>query len=91
MDRLLEQVRRMTRLTPSPQVLEVPQWNGQRKPRVVSGRSLLGREGYAALDLENYFVQRVLNTFDGDTRPDFVKGIQSSDLTQIHLLAKMRD
>lgn len=86
---LLEQIAQMKRPTRSPQVMEILEENGRRIPRMVSGNRLFDNEPYRGMDLEDYFVRRVLTTLDGDTRRHFVTGVQESRLTQLRVLAEV--
>ena len=44
---------------------------------------------YKSYELNDYFVRRILTTFDGDTRPDFVDAVQDSRLVKLELIAKL--
>ena len=43
------------------------------------------------LSLPDYFIRRILTTFDGDTRPEFVNGVQESSLEQLHVMARLAE
>jgi len=86
---LLVQVNRMKHHTNAPKVMEVIEIDGHRLPRIISGNRLIAHQDYQSLNLEDYFVRRILTTLDGDTRPDFVEAVQESSLTRLDLLAKL--
>jgi hypothetical protein len=86
-NRLRGQVQRMRSHTRSPKVMEIPEANGIRDPRVLSGRRLLGDGVRRSVPLPGYITSRVLTTLDGDTRPDFVDAVQESSATRIHVMA----
>ena len=88
--RLLDQVRNMRRLTRSPKVMVVPLIDGVREPRMLSGARVLAGETPRGLRLSDYVVARITTTFDGDTRPFFVEGVQDSSLAQLRVHAEMR-
>src|SRR5579862_7463391 len=79
-ERLISQIEDMKHLTRSPKVIEYPRDNDHPMPEVISGRRLLENQSYRPMRLDSYFVARVLTTFDGDTRPDFVESVQESRL-----------
>lgn len=86
-DRLYGQIKDMQRLTRAPKIMEIVNDGGIRTPRIVSGNRFLNDQPYRSYDLSSYMTSRVLTTFDGDTRPDFVQSVQDSTLTQVQLLA----
>ena len=88
--RLVGQIQEMRHLTRSPKVLLVRELDGRREPLMASGQIIA--EGGAAqrLSLPDYFVRRLLTTFDGDTRPEFVAGVQESSLQQLRVLARIQ-
>lgn len=86
---LVKQLSRMKNHTNAPKVMEVVDIDGKRFPRIISGNRILSLQSYQSLNLEDYFVRRVLTTLDGDTRPDFVEAVQDSTLTRLNLLAKL--
>jgi len=86
---LKEQVRKMKKFTNSVKVMEIPQENGRRRPRIISGQRILASEPYTGYDLSDYFVRRIVTTLDGDTRPKFVEAAQDSRLTQLRVLANL--
>jgi len=90
-ENLLEQIRRMKRLTRSPQIMEIPDVGGRRIPRILSANKVLAGDLPSGYDLSDYFVRRVLTTLDGDTRPDFVGGVSNSRLTSLRIFAKTTD
>lgn len=85
---LKDQIQKMRNHTRSPKVMEIPVENGQRRPKIISGQRILGNESYKSYELSDYFANRILTTFDGDTREDFVKAVQESKLTQLNLIAR---
>lgn len=66
-ERLIGQIRDMSRLTRSPKVMEIPVVNGDREPRMLSGTRLLAGEGSRGLALPEYVVARITTTLDGET------------------------
>jgi hypothetical protein len=89
-NRLADQIRNMRRLTPSPKVILIRDINGRREPEVRSGVRILEGLPTKPEPLADYFVRRVLTTLDGDTRPDFVAGVQDSSLKQLRVSARFR-
>jgi hypothetical protein len=89
-ERLIGQVRDMSRLTRSPKVMEIPIVGGEREPRMLSGTRLLAGKSSRGLALPEYVVARITTTLDGDTRPIFVDGVQESTLAQLRVHAEMR-
>lgn len=85
-DRLFGQIRTMRQHTRSPKVLELGD-ERRRRPRVISGTRVVERGRYVPQELPEYFTGRVLTTFDGDTRPDFIASVQYSSFPTIHMLA----
>ena len=90
-DRLIGQIREMRRLTRSPKVLLVREINGRREPMVASGVRIAEGLPTQILSLPDYFIRRILTTFDGDTRPEFVNGVQESSLEQLHVMARLAE
>jgi len=88
--RLVGQVQNMCHLTRSPKVLLIRELDGHREPLVASGRRIMEEARSPALSLPDYFVRRILTTFDGDTRPEFVAGVQESSLKQLRILARVQ-
>lgn len=88
-ERLLGQIQDMKRLTRAPKVMEIPDSNGTRVPQMVSGNRILAGARYRSFRLADYVVARVLTTLDGDTRPQFVNGVQDSALTQFRIRAEL--
>lgn len=86
---LRQQVQKMKRLTNSVKVMEIPVENGQRRPRIVSGQRIVEGKAYKSYELSDYFARRILTTFDGDTRRDFVNKVQDSGLTELRLIARL--
>lgn len=87
-ENLLKQIRKMKRLTEAPKVMEIPEEEGNRVPRIISGNRLLSGNNYTNDHLSDYIVRRVLTTLDGDTRPNFVTAVQDSSLTKLRVLAR---
>ena len=88
-NKLRDQVQKMKRFTNSVKVMEIPEISGQRRPRIVSGHRVLADEPYTSYDLSDYFVRRILTTFDGDTRREFVDSVQDSGLTRLRVIANL--
>jgi len=86
--RLFGQIDKMRTLTKSPKVMDIPQRGGIANPGIYSGRVLRNGGTPQRYDLGDYFVQRVLTTMDGDTRPGFVDGVQDSGLTILRVVAR---
>ena len=89
-DRLRRQVELMKRLTRSPKILEVPDGVTTRYPTVVSANRFQSSLLFRHLYLEDYFVQRVLTTLDGDTRPSFVDSVEESSFAALKITASIR-
>lgn len=89
LSRLRGQIEDMKRLTRSPKVMETVDRNGIRIPRIVSGNRILDGQPYHSYELGAYMTGRVLPTHDGDTRPDFVRGVRDSGLTELRVLAEI--
>ena len=79
----------MRQYTRSPKVLLFRESDGRRVPEVVSGVRLVERLPFKPVALPDYFVRRVLTTFDGDTRPEFVTAVQESSLQKLRVLARI--
>jgi hypothetical protein len=88
-DRLIDQIVHMRHLTRSPKVLFIPDRDGTRQPIMASG--VLISEGLPnrGMPLPDYFVRRILTTFDGDTRAQFVDAVQNSSLEQLRVIARL--
>jgi hypothetical protein len=54
---------------------------------MLSGNRVLSGDHGGGLDLPEYFVRRVLTTFDGVTDKSFVEAVQDSDLRHLSLIA----
>jgi len=76
---LKDQVQKMRNHTRSPKVMEIPVENGQRRPKIIRGQKILANESYRSYELSDYFVNRILTTFDGDTRRNFVNAVQEAN------------
>lgn len=85
---LENQIRKMRKLTRSPKVLTIENIDDRRVPRMLSGNKILAGEPQQGLELADYFVRRVLTTFDGDTRDDFVARVQDSRLNRLQVDAR---
>lgn len=85
---LLKQIRDMKNLTRSPKVLEIGIEGNDYRPSILSGNIILQGRLPKSYPLGDYFVQRVLTTMDGDTRPDFVAAAQESGLSMLRLKAR---
>ena len=88
-ERLVTQIRDMTRHTRSPKVMVVPLVNGAREPRMLSGRHILSGQSPRGIALPEYVTTRVTTTLDGDTRRHFVNGVQESTFNQLRIHAEM--
>ncbi|MCI0489271.1 MAG: hypothetical protein L0229_21980 [Blastocatellia bacterium] len=84
---LKDDIKKMKRWTRSPKVMEILDENGTRQPRIISGNYLIADRKYTSLNLGDYFVRRVLTTFDGDTREFFVDEVQDSSLIKLRIRA----
>ena len=87
---LAGQIQKMRHFTRSPKVVLYRDFDGQREPEVVSGVRIVEGLPSKPMSLPDYFVRRVLTTLDGDTRPDFVAGVQESSLKQLQVIARVR-
>jgi hypothetical protein len=87
MSDLQDQIWKMRQLTNSAKVMEIPEVNGQRRPRIISGQRILVGEPYRSYELSDYFVSRILTTLDGDTHQEFVDRVQDSGLTELRVIA----
>ena len=86
--RLVGQIRDMRRLTRSPKVIFIRELDGRREPMVASGTRIAANARIQPMSLADYFVRRILTTLDGDTRPEFVNGVQESSLRRLHVFAE---
>jgi hypothetical protein len=89
LERLRHQIRDMKKLTRSPKVMDIPEQDGVRTPRIISGTRILHNDPFRPFSLESYVVARVLTTLDGDTRGDFVESVQESRLTRLKIRADL--
>ena len=88
--RLVDQILAMRQVTPSPKVILIREFDDRREPMVVSGMRIATESlRTQALSLPDYFVRRILTTLDGDTRPEFVAGVQDSSLQQLRVSAEL--
>jgi hypothetical protein len=87
--RLNGQIRDMKKLSRSPKIIELPYEDSNLIPTVISANRVLSGKTYKQTPLPDYFIQRVLTTFDGDTRPDFVNAVQESSLLRLKLIANI--
>lgn len=88
--RLVGQILDMRSLTRSPKVILIREFDDRREPLVASGTRIAENLHTQALPLADYFVRRILTTFDGDTRPAFVAGVQESSLKQLRVFARVQ-
>jgi hypothetical protein len=86
---LRDQLQKMKQFTNSVKAMEIPVENGQRRPKMVSGQNIIAGQHYRSYELSDYFASRILTTFDGDTRQEFVDAVQESTLTQLKLIARI--
>jgi len=87
---LREQIQKMKQLVYAPKVMEIPETNDRRFPRMVSGNNILNDAPYQPMSLENYFVARVTTTLDGCTDRRAVVLAENSSLTKLHVQARIR-
>lgn len=87
--RLNRQIRTMVRHTRSPKVMDIPFDEREGGPGIYSGKVVIGDKWPMRYSLSNYMVMRVLTTLDGDTRREFVDGVQDSDLTKLKVKARL--
>jgi len=84
---LVDQINKMRKYTASPKVITLEDKASGRIPKVLSGKSIASGKLPMEYDLDDYMTQRVLTTFDGDTRPDFVNSVQDSALSKLTITA----
>ena len=89
-EELVGQIEKMRHFTRSPKVVLYRDVDGQREPEVLSGVRIVEGLPTIPVSLADYFVRRILPTLDGDTRPDFVAGVQESSLKQLQVIARVR-
>ncbi|MBD0369778.1 MAG: hypothetical protein ICV60_02915 [Pyrinomonadaceae bacterium] len=89
-DRLLEQVLDMRALMQHPKVLEIYP-RGEQLPTIVSGRGILERRNLQHPTFGDWIAKRVLPTFDGDTRPEFVRAVLDAKLSSLRILARKKE
>ncbi len=82
------QIGDMKKLTKAPKLMEIPGDDGRPTPGVYSGNEYHSAGSPRRYELGDYFVNRVLTTLDGDTRPLFVEAVKDSTLTQLRVIAK---
>ena len=82
---LKEQIEKMKKLTKSPKVLILNPTAETRDPYVCSGNKIIDGKNFSKQKLADYFVRRILTTFDGDTRPEFVDAVNDSGLPLLHI------
>jgi hypothetical protein len=70
-------------------VLEIDDTGKRRTPRVLTGTGIVQERMCRRLSLDDYFVQRVLTTLDGDTRPRLSSEVLNSRLTAVHVDARL--
>lgn len=85
---LIEQINKMKQLTKSPKVMVINPIKDKRNPYICSGNKVLNGEPYKKEKFADYFTKRIITTFDGDTREDFITEIQNSDLPNLHLIVR---
>jgi hypothetical protein len=74
----------------APKVMEIPETNDRRYPRMVSGNNILNDDPYKPMSLENYFVARVTTTLDVCTNRRAVDLAEDSSLTKLHVDARVK-
>lgn len=85
-----EQVDKMKKLTNAPKLMDIPGDGTSPEPGIYSGTVYRAGGTPRRYGLGDYFVNRVLTTLDGDTRPSFVDSVQDSGLVQLKVLAEQR-
>ena len=91
-DFLKEQIEKMHGLVPFPKVMQISETQSplRRSPQMVSGNKVLEDLPYRPMDLEDYFVARILTTLDGCTDPNIVASVQDSSLSRVQVSAKLK-
>ncbi|MEI8375126.1 MAG: hypothetical protein WCJ35_20080 [Planctomycetota bacterium] len=89
--KLKGQIKDMLAVTRAAKVMEIPEVDGRRVPRLISGEGIVDDRNYHSYELGNYIVDRILTTLDGDTRPRFVDAVRDSNLTQLRVVAEQYD
>ncbi|WML57446.1 hypothetical protein [Neobacillus sp. PS2-9] len=82
---LADQIKKMKKLTKSPKVMILNSKGNTRDPYICSGNKIIEGKKFSKDKLADYFTKRVLTTFDGDTRSDFVERVQHSNLNILHI------
>lgn len=85
--KLNEQIEKMKRFTPNPQVMSAPKKQDD-KPIIYSGSKIHGGIQPSGFNIEDYFVRRIFTCIDGDTRNDIVDLVSDSDLSKLKIYAK---
>ena len=86
---LAGQIQKMRHFTRSPKVVLYRDFDGQREPQVASEVRIV--EGLPSKPVSLITLSgRILTTLDGDTRPNFVAGVQESSLKQPQVIARVR-
>jgi hypothetical protein len=86
-ERMVGQIVDMRNLTQSPKVMLIHEIDDRREPVMASGTMIARDLDTQELSLPDYFVRRILTTLDGDTRPDFVDGVEESSLQRLRVVA----
>lgn len=86
-ERLINQIRKMKRITSSPLYLSLPKTN-KEKPRFYSSNKILKGEKPKGFDFEEYIIQRLLTCIDGDTNEYFYEAIGESSLYLLEIIAE---
>jgi hypothetical protein len=87
LENLRAQISRMKKVVPAPKVMEIPTVGERRYPSIVSGNRVLAEETYRPVQLADYFVSRVLTTFDGCTSQRALDRVRDSSLLQLNVRA----
>jgi hypothetical protein len=87
--RLLEQIRDMMALMKHPKVLEISELQ-DGVPTIISGFGILEGRKLQHQTFGGWVAKRVIPTFDGDTRPDFVRAVLDAQLTSLRIHARKK-
>jgi hypothetical protein len=88
-ERLLEQIEDMRALTRHTKVLEISTAK-DGVPKVVSASGLIQKRKLQHQNFGDWIAKRVIPTFDGDTRPDFIRGVLDARLSQLRVHARKK-
>ena len=88
---LKEQIKKIKKLTRAPKVVILNPDGDTRDPYICSGNKVLKGDVFTKDKLADYFTKRVLTTFDGDTRPNFIERVQDSTLNTLHISVSRKE